>query len=184
MCIRDRFPIGSVLINRLMTALAIEINASSILSRRLFSVEFLTTLSGDALITLLYHRKLDDEWQSAAEALQQRLGVAIIGRSRKQKITLGRDYVLERLHVDNKYYQYQQVEGGFTQPNADINQNMLSWSLDKTSDCGGDLLELYCGNGNLPVSWHKTLIVCWQQRYLKSQCDRQRPIYTATELIM
>tara|TARA_R110002124_G_scaffold114770_1_gene270277 strand:+ start:12092 stop:13180 length:1089 start_codon:yes stop_codon:yes gene_type:complete len=142
------FPIGSVLINRLMTALAIEINASSILSRRLFSVEFLTTLSGDALITLLYHRKLDDEWQSAAEALQQRIGVAIIGRSRKQKIILERDYVLERLHVDNKYYQYQQIEGGFTQPNANINQNMLAWSLDKTSDCSGDLLELYCGNGN------------------------------------
>lgn len=142
------FPIGSVLINRLMTALAIEINASSILSRRLFSVEFLTTLSGDALITLLYHRKLDDEWQSAAEALQQRIGVAIIGRSRKQKIILERDYVLERLHVDHKVYQYQQVEGGFTQPNANINQNMLAWSLDKTSDCSGDLLELYCGNGN------------------------------------
>ncbi|WP_438958569.1 tRNA (uridine(54)-C5)-methyltransferase TrmA, partial [Porticoccus sp.] len=142
------FPIGSVLINRLMTFLAIEINASSILSRRLFSVEFLTTLSGDALITLLYHRKLDDEWQSAAEALQQRIGVAVIGRSRKQKITLGRDYVLERLHVDNKDYQYQQIEGGFTQPNAGINQNMLAWSLDKTSNCGGDLLELYCGNGN------------------------------------
>lgn len=142
------FPIGSVLINRLMTALAIEINASSILSRRLFSVEFLTTLSGDALITLLYHRKLDDEWQSAAEALQQRIGVAVIGRSRKQKIILERDYVLERLHVDHKVYQYQQVEGGFTQPNANINQNMLAWSLDKTSDCSGDLLELYCGNGN------------------------------------
>ncbi|MEP3856365.1 MAG: tRNA (uridine(54)-C5)-methyltransferase TrmA [Porticoccus sp.] len=142
------FPIGSVLINRLMTSLTIKINASSILSRRLFSVEFLTTLSGDALITLLYHRKLDDEWQSAAEALQQRIGVAVIGRSRKQKITLERDYVLERLHVNHKYYQYQQVEGGFTQPNAGINQNMLAWSLDKTRDFGGDLLELYCGNGN------------------------------------
>ncbi|WP_297188326.1 tRNA (uridine(54)-C5)-methyltransferase TrmA [uncultured Porticoccus sp.] len=142
------FPIGSVLINRLMTSLITEINASSILSRRLFSVEFLTTLSGDALITLLYHRKLDDEWQSTAAALQQRIGVAVIGRSRKQKLTLERDYVLEKLQVDNQDYQYQQVEGGFTQPNAGINQQMLAWSLDKTRGGGGDLLELYCGNGN------------------------------------
>lgn len=142
------FPIGSRLINRLMTALITGINASPVLSRRLFSVEFLTTLSGDALITLLYHKKLDDEWQSAAGALQQHIGVAIIGRSRKQKIILERDYVLERLQIDNKDYHYRQVEGGFTQPNAGINQKMLAWSLDKTRGCDGDLLELYCGNGN------------------------------------
>ena len=142
------FPIGSQLINRLMTPLITAVNRSSILSNRLFSVEFLTTLSGDTLITLLYHKKLDDQWQQAAEALQQCIGAPVIGRSRKQKIVLERDYVLERLHVDNKDYQYQQVEGGFTQPNADINQHMLAWSLDKTRGCGGDLLELYCGNGN------------------------------------
>ncbi|WP_438951808.1 tRNA (uridine(54)-C5)-methyltransferase TrmA [Porticoccus sp.] len=142
------FPIGARLINRLMPFLIKEINASLILSNRLFSVEFLTTLSGDALITLLYHKKLDEIWQQAAEALQQRIGVAIIGRSRKQKITLERDYVLEVLHVHDKDYHYRQVEGGFTQPNAGINQLMLAWALDKTTDCGGDLLELYCGNGN------------------------------------
>ena len=72
----------------------------------------------------------------------------MIGRSRKQKLTLERDYVLEKLQVDNQDYQYQQVEGGFTQPNAGINQQMLAWSLDKTRGGGGDLLELYCGNGN------------------------------------
>ncbi|MEH6616970.1 MAG: tRNA (uridine(54)-C5)-methyltransferase TrmA, partial [Porticoccus sp.] len=144
----EDFPIGSQQINQLMPLLLVEINASEILSRRLFSAEFLTTLSGEALITLIYHKPLNDEWQEVALKLQKQLGVAIIGRSRKQKTVLDRDYVIEKLHVSGKEYQYQQVETGFTQPNARVNQKMLEWALKQSTQCGGDLVELYCGNGN------------------------------------
>ncbi|PIQ40213.1 MAG: tRNA (uridine(54)-C5)-methyltransferase TrmA, partial [Thalassolituus sp. CG17_big_fil_post_rev_8_21_14_2_50_53_8] len=48
------------------------------------------TLSGDALITLIYHKPLGDEWRAEAEALQARLGFPIVGRSRKQKLVLER----------------------------------------------------------------------------------------------
>lgn len=142
------FPIGSTQINQLMPGLLTEINQSEVLSRRLFTAEFLTTQSGEALITLIYHKVLNDEWQDAALQLQGRLGVAIIGRSRKQKMVLDRDFVIEKLQVSGKEYQYQQVETGFTQPNAGVNQKMLSWALDQSTKCSGDLLELYCGNGN------------------------------------
>ena len=81
----DDFPIGSQQINQLMPKLLVKINTSEVLSRRLFSAEFLTTLSGEALITLIYHKPLNEEWQESALQLQQQLGVAIIGRSRKQK---------------------------------------------------------------------------------------------------
>ncbi len=33
-------------------------------------VNFHTTLSGDAMVTLLYHRKLDAEWTAAAQRLR------------------------------------------------------------------------------------------------------------------
>jgi len=144
----DNFPIGSQQINQLMPALLAEINANEVISRRLFSAEFLTTLSGEALITLIYHKPLKEEWQQAALQLQQRLGVAIIGRSRKQKTVLDRDFVIEKLNVAGKEYQYQQVETGFTQPNARVNQKMLGWALEQSAQCHGDLVELYCGNGN------------------------------------
>ena len=88
----EDFPIGSDLINQLMPKLLEAINTSDPLSRRLFSAEFLTTLSGEALITLIYHKTLGDEWQQAAEALQQQLDVPIIGRSRKQKVVLDKDF--------------------------------------------------------------------------------------------
>ena len=122
------FPIASELINRLMPELLQEINTTPALKHRLFQAEFLTTLSGDALITLIYHRQLDDEWKEIALALQTKLGVSIIGRARKQKVVLDRDFVIEELTVDNKNYKYKQIEGGFTQPNGEMNQAMLTWA--------------------------------------------------------
>ncbi|WP_461481524.1 tRNA (uridine(54)-C5)-methyltransferase TrmA [Porticoccus sp.] len=144
----DDFPAGSALMNALMPQLLAAINTSPVLSRRLFCAEFLTTRSGDALITLIYHKPLNDDWEAAAKQLQTALGVPIIGRSRKQKRVLERDYVTETLQVAGRDYRYQQVESGFTQPNASVNQKMLTWALASAGDCGGDLLELYCGNGN------------------------------------
>lgn len=146
------FPIASELINRLMAELLQAITPNELLRRNLFQVEFLTTLSGDALITLIYHKKLDEIWQQEAEKLQQQLGFPIIGRSRKQKLVLERDYVTERLNVDGEQYSYRQIEGGFTQPNGEMNQHMLSWARSASESLEGDLLELYCGNGNFSVA--------------------------------
>lgn len=144
----DTFAIGYPLIQALMPPLLAEINAEPLLARKLFAVEFLTGLSGQALITLLYHRPLSDDWRAVAEPLEQRLGAAVIGRSRKQKLVLSRDSIDEQLTVNAKHYTQQQVENSFTQPNALINQKMLGWAADQTTDSHGDLLELYCGNGN------------------------------------
>ncbi|GAA6143895.1 tRNA (uridine(54)-C5)-methyltransferase TrmA [Thalassolituus maritimus] len=146
------FNIASALINELMQSLLAEIHTSELLRRRLFQVEFLTTLSGDALITLIYHKKLEDDWEAEARALQERIGFPIIGRSRKQKLVLERDYVTEVLTVDGKQYSYRQIEGGFTQPNGEVNQKMLSWARSASEGIGGDLVELYCGNGNFSVA--------------------------------
>ena len=98
----DSFPIGSALINHLMPPILEAINASDVLSRKLFNIEFLTTLSNEALVTLIYHRQLDSQWQIEARKLQSALNIKIIGRSRKQKVVLDKDYVTERLTVDNR----------------------------------------------------------------------------------
>ncbi len=148
------FPIASQLINQLMTQLreAIHQTGNEILKNRLFQVEFLTTLSGDALITLIYHKRLEEEWAEAARVLQAQLGFPIIGRSRKQKLVLERDYVIETLNIDGKEYHYKQIEGGFTQPNGGMNQKMLAWAQEVSQPLAGDLVELYCGNGNFSIA--------------------------------
>ena len=80
------FPMGSEKINELMPKLLAEIEASETLRKKLFQVNFLTTVKGEAMISMLYHRRLTEEWELEAEAMRHRLGVSIVGRSRKQKV--------------------------------------------------------------------------------------------------
>lgn len=147
----ENFPVGSAQINQLMPLLLAAIHREPVLRQRLFQVEFLTTLSGQALVTLVYHKKLKDDWREAAQHLHQALDIAIVGRSRGQKEIIDRDYVTETLQVGNKPFHYQQVEASFTQPNAKVCEKMLTWAVEKSNSFDGDLVELYCGNGNFTL---------------------------------
>lgn len=144
----DTFPAAAGRINALLAPLRERLRDTPVLRRKLFQVEFLTTLSGDTLVSLIYHRPLDDAWREAAAALGLALDIQVLGRSRGQKIALQRDYVEENLEIAGRRFHYRQIEGSFTQPNGGINRHMLRWALEQTQGLGGDLLELYCGNGN------------------------------------
>jgi tRNA (uracil-5-)-methyltransferase len=91
----EDFPIASQRINQLMPRLKAAWQASEALSNRLFQVEFLTTLAGDAMITLCYHRPLDEAWEAEARQLAEELNVSVIGRSKGKRLVIGRDYVVE-----------------------------------------------------------------------------------------
>ncbi|MFV0574231.1 MAG: tRNA (uridine(54)-C5)-methyltransferase TrmA [Vibrio sp.] len=153
----DQFPPASRLINDLMPMLMDTMKGNPVLRHKLFQVDFLSTLSGEILVSLLYHRQLDDAWKAEAQTLKQQLNdegfnLDFIGRARKMKIVMDRDYVVEKLHVNGKPYVYQQVENSFTQPNGVVAQKMLEWAVDCTQESKGDLLELYCGNGNFSLA--------------------------------
>ncbi|EAS62988.1 tRNA (uridine(54)-C5)-methyltransferase TrmA [Photobacterium angustum] len=153
----DQFPAASRLINDLMPMLVDAIKPIKALRHKLFQVDFLSTLSGEILVSMLYHRQLDDEWTAEAKQLKQRLNdegfkLNLIGRARKMKIVLDQDYVIEQLKVHDRTLTYKQVENSFTQPNGEVAQKMLEWAVDCTQDSEGDLLELYCGNGNFSLA--------------------------------
>ena len=81
------FPMGSEKINELAAGVHRRDRQVEVIRRKLFQVNFLTTMKGDALISMLYHKPVKtDEWELEAEKMRQRLGVSIIGRSRKQKV--------------------------------------------------------------------------------------------------
>jgi len=121
------------------------------LGRKLFGVDFLGTKKGEIVVSMLYHRRLDEVWESIAREVALEFGIGIIGRSRKQKLVIGKDYVTETLHVRDNAYRFQQIENSFTQPNAGVNEQMVSWALEQFEDSHGDLLELYCGAGNFTI---------------------------------
>ncbi|WP_409309343.1 tRNA (uridine(54)-C5)-methyltransferase TrmA [Pectobacterium sp. B1J-3] len=153
----DQFPVASELINRLMPVLIRELQPNPTLRRKLFQIDYLSTLSGEIVVSLLYHRALDEEWQEHARVLRDNLThqgfrLQLIGRATKTKICLDHDYVDECLPVAGRDMIYRQVENSFTQPNAAINIQMLEWALDATAGSKGDLLELYCGNGNFSLA--------------------------------
>ncbi len=130
------------------------INQDEILKSKLFSIEFLGGKSGELLVTLIYHKQLNDEWKERAKELEELLQIHIIGRARKQKIVLSHEYITEILEIEGRKFLYRYYEGGFTQPNPYVNEKMIAWALSKVKKSSGDLLELYCGLGNftLPLS--------------------------------
>lgn len=154
------FPAASTRVNVAMPKLMQMINANELLRKRLFQVEFLSSLHGELLISLIYHKPLNDEWLAIAKNIEAELNAFVIGRARKQKCVLSQDYVMECLTVHERTFQYQQIENSFTQPNAIVCQKMLEWACTQATTLSHngstDLLELYCGNGNftLPLAQH------------------------------
>jgi hypothetical protein len=147
------FPVGSAIINELMPVVIQACSENSLLKEQLFQVAQLccpiileillilsneaqyllfyqmqvnyhTTLYGESIVVLLYHKKLDEKWTEAARALRPLLATGspssnghiphIIGRSRKQKICLDQDFVLEKLLVHGKEFVYRQFEASLS----------------------------------------------------------------------
>lgn len=148
-------------IEKRMWKLLEKINASTeVLKKKLFAVEFLATTTDECLITMLYHKKLDEIWSAEAKILESELDCKIMGRSRKQKVILSDEFVTEKLNIDGKTFTYVQYESGFTQPNPAVNVKMIEWAIEQAKKISndnlgrGDFLESYCGLGNftLPLS--------------------------------
>ncbi|BBP44284.1 tRNA (uridine(54)-C5)-methyltransferase TrmA [Thiosulfativibrio zosterae] len=151
-------------INDLMPKLMAEIMADPVLKLKLFEVDFLATLSGEMMVSLIYRKSLQKDpefnqaWLNSAQELKEKLNITqLIGRARKEKICLDSDFVVERLQVDGKAFVYQQIENSFTQPNAGVAQKMLSWARQMAFNISADtpkrdLIELYCGNGHFSIA--------------------------------
>lgn len=148
----DECPQVNQYIFELMPKLLSEIRDESI-GFKLFGVDFLSSSSGEIVVSLLYHKKLDLLWQETAVKISKKLNIYIIGRSRGQKVVVGQDYITETLTIQNRKYQFRHIENSFTQPNVYVNEQMVSWALKNLSGIGGDLLELYCGAGNFTIAF-------------------------------
>ncbi len=151
----DECHIVSTYIQKLKKEILEIIKNSITLKNKLFAIEFLTTTTNEAIVTLIYHKKLDDIWKIEALKRFKNLNINIIGRSKGVKICLKNDYIYESLNINGKKYRYKLLDIGFTQPNPKVNEKMIEWVLKNLDeDSCQDLVELYCGLGNftLPLS--------------------------------
>ena len=151
----DHFPPGTENINQAMSELMRLITPNAILRRKLYQIDYLTGLSGELLISLIYRRPLDEVWLEEAKKLKAILAksfnIHLIGRARKQKLILDQDYILETLPICDRNFIFKHIENSFTQPNAAVNCKMIAWAKAAVGMNDDDLLELYCGAGNFTL---------------------------------
>ncbi|MDZ7781738.1 MAG: hypothetical protein U5K56_01910 [Halioglobus sp.] len=69
----DDFVIAHESIRTMMPRLRERLRETPELRRKLFQAEFLSTLAGELLVTLVYHRRLGDEWTRQARSLREAL---------------------------------------------------------------------------------------------------------------
>jgi tRNA (uracil-5-)-methyltransferase len=151
----EHFPPASELINDVMQDLVALLKPNDVVRRKLFQIDYLSSLSEQIVVSLLYHKPLDDEWLAEMklirEQLNEKYNIDFVGRAKKQKVVLDRDFIVEELPINDRVYRFKQIENSFTQPNALVNSKMIEWALDVTQNSSGDLLELYCGLGNFSL---------------------------------
>lgn len=140
----------SLKIATLMPDLLDALQKDEILKIKIFAIEFLTSHAHKPLVTIIYHKKLDNIWLEKAKELEKILDIKIIGRSRGQKVVVSEDFIINEFKIENTLFKIKQYEGGFTQPNEDVNTQMIAWVLNHITT-GGDLCELYCGGGNFTI---------------------------------
>jgi tRNA (uracil-5-)-methyltransferase len=191
------FPPASQLINDVMAELLLLLKKSEIARRKLFQIDYLATLSGEIIASLLYHKTLDEAWteemQKIRSTLRKKYRIDIIGRAKRQKIVLDKDYVTEELTINQRNFKFKQIENSFTQPNARVNIKMIEWALDITQNSQGDLLELYCGSGNFSVPLaqnfekvlateiSKTSVAAAQDNIMQNNLDNLKVIRMSSE---
>lgn len=133
-----------------------EINQNPILENKLYGIKVLSGLSNEVLITLIYHRKLDDSWHKQVQKLSLKLDCFIVGRSKGEKIVVTKSYINEILKINQEDYYYIQEEGHFSQPNPYINTQMIEFVIKSLkNEDKKDLLEMYCGSGNFTIALSK-----------------------------
>lgn len=151
----DHFPVASLLINQVMDALITRIKTIPILRDKLFQIDYLSATTNQIVVSMLYHKKLSDEWVEKINELHTEMSktyqIQFIGRAKKQKTIINHDYVIEKLSIHGKEYTFKHIENSFTQPNAVVNCHMIEWVASHTQSIAGDLLELYCGAGNFTI---------------------------------
>jgi len=140
-------------ISNIMKPFLDEIVKNSFLRNKLYAVEFLSNSKGELIITLIYHKKWDEEEIKPyiLELKQKFPNTDYVVRRKGKKVFIDKNYLIEEVKIKDKIYKYKQVEATFTQPNRDIATKMVEWVIDNSKDLNGDLVELYCGNGNFTI---------------------------------
>ena len=147
----NSFPIASQKIQDLMEPLRKSIQDDAVIKEKLFQVEFQSSRSEEVMVSLIYHKNLDVDWQEKTREISNKLKISIIGRSKNQKIIIGNNFVTETYNCLNKDFSMRLYEQCFSQTNPFVCDDMLTWVATNISRNSKDILELHCGLGTFTI---------------------------------
>ena len=135
-------------IQNVMEPLLKKIQSNLLIEKKLFQINF-RTAHDVVLVTLIYHKELDNNWLENAKVIAANLNIHIVGRSRKKLLATGISELEELINTHNPFYLYQD-DKTFYQPNKYLMSKMVEFSLSLIDE-PKDLLELYCGSGTFTI---------------------------------
>ena len=124
------------------------IKDNPVIEKKLFQINFRST-EDNIIVTLIYHKDIDEHWLNEAKIIASSLNINVIGRSRKKVLSTGLIELEELVNVKDKFYLYQD-DKTFYQPNKYLMPEMIKFSLSIVKN-PKDLLELYCGSGTFTI---------------------------------
>jgi len=142
-------------IQKIMPSLISQIENSKIMKKKLFQINFRTSGS-KILVSMIYHKILDENWEKEAQIIKNNFNnVSIIGRSKKQKVSVGDEDLKLTYDCGESSFKILQNDLVFFQPNFYLYSLMISFITQQIKS-PKDLLELYCGCGgfSLPLASH------------------------------
>ena len=142
----DDFTLASSCIRKIMPNLLDEIIKSKCLDKKLFQINFRANSNNIVLVTLIYHKLIDDEMIDNIESISKKLNINLIVRS-KNYIYRTSDNFFEDFINNVKVYQ---TDNCFYQPNKFLLTKMIN-RIELYIENPKDLLELYCGVGTFTL---------------------------------
>ena len=148
----ETFSIARPCIQKLMPNLLDKINNQNILKERLFQINFRANRDDEILVSMIYHRPIDDEIKSLADELANILNIKINLRSKNKLYSTHDDLLRDDIkELESILYQTDQ---SFYQPNY-FHMPMMVLKTMSFIKKPKDLLELYCGSGTFSVPMRK-----------------------------
>ena len=148
----DHYDLPVSAIQNIMKPLLSQININPLINKKLFQINF-RAVNQVILVTLIYHKPLDQCWLEAAKMIENKLPINVIGRSKKQLLASNLTELEDYIDINPSYYLYQN-DKTFYQPNAFLMPKMVKLVISLIKN-PRDLLELYCGSGTftIPLSY-------------------------------
>ena len=148
----ETFAVARPSIQTLMPNLLNQINKSNVLKTKLFQINFRSNRKNRVLVSLIYHKLLDDKIKGLADKIANILDISINLRSKNNLYSTHCDLLED--DIENLETILYQTDQSFYQPNYFHMPEMVTKAMSFIKD-PKDLLELYCGSGTFSLPMRK-----------------------------